>query len=333
MILVEVLILTGASPSSVAITVELLRVANRLRRASGRPAPFRMRLVGSGAASAAAFLGEAEAASEEPSPNVLIVPGLDLVNETVVSKVLTREDAAAARSRLKHADAQKAEIASSCSGVFLLASAGLLDGRQATTSWWLAPLFRRLFPAVSLDTDAMVVRDGRMTTAGAAMAQLDLMLDIIARHTNAELAARCAHYMLVEPRTSQARYIAIRFLTAADERIDRAERWARSRLGKGFSMGELADAAGLSPRTFARRLERATGLSPVRFTQRLRVERAVELLETTRLSLDEISRRLGYAEPSTLRLLLRRHGTGGAREIRAKVRGASRTQKIPLRTP
>lgn len=319
MVQVEILILKGASPSSVAITVDLLRAANRLRRSSGRPDAFAISLAGSGAESAMPFFAAAVTATGDAVPDVLIVPGLALTDEAAVSAALARPDAELARRRLNEAHARGAEIASSCSGVFLLASAGLLDRRRATTSWWLAPLFRRLFPAVTLDTEAMVVRDGRLTTAGAAMAQLDLMLAVIARHAGAELAAGCARYLLVEPRLSQARYMAIRFLTAADERIDRAERWARTRLEQTFSMAELADAAGLGARTFARRLERATGLSPVRFVQRLRVERAVELLETTRLPLEEIAHQVGYAEPSTLRRLLRRQGEG-AREIRATLR-------------
>jgi transcriptional regulator GlxA family with amidase domain len=249
--------------------------------------------------------------------DVVVVPGLGLADEAALSEGLARTDAEDARRHLRQAEARGAEIASSCSGVFLLASAGLLEGRRATTSWWLAPLFRRLYPAVKLDTDAMVARDGRITTAGAAMAQFDLMLAVIARQADADLAARCARYLLVEPRSSQARYMAIGFLTANDERISQAERWARCRLAEAFSTGDLADAAGLTARTFARRLERVTGLSPVRFVQRLRIEQAIALLETTRLSLDEISRRVGYAEPSTLRRLLRRQGARSAREIRS----------------
>ncbi|MFN3513821.1 MAG: GlxA family transcriptional regulator [Phenylobacterium sp.] len=318
MTVVEVLVLRGASPSSVAITVELLQTANQIRIASGRLPPFSVRLTGSGAKAAQSYFGVGAAASVEKA-DVLVVPGLALTNEEAVIEGLSRKDAVAARRRLMEAFTQGAEIASSCSAVFLVAAAGVLDGRRATTSWWLSPLFRRLYPAVSLDTDAMVVTDGRVTTAGAAMAQMDLMLSVIARHSDVSLAERCARYMLLEERKSQARYMAIGFLSGADEQISRAERWARKRLEENFPIGALAEAAGLTARTFARRLERTTGLSPVRFLQRLRVERAVELLETTRLPFDEIARRVGYAEPSTLRRLLRREGGLGAREIRSLV--------------
>lgn len=314
---IEVLVLKGASPSSVAITLEALETANRLRHAAGRPPAFSVRMSGSGARWARAFVGMADGGGEGGPPVVLIVPGLGLFDEAAVLAGLARKDAEWARRRLAAASREGAEVASSCSGVFLVASAGLLEGRRATTSWWLAPLFRRLYPQVSLDTGEMVVTDRGVTSAGAAMAQLDLVLSVISRHADPSLAGRCARYLLLEQRSSQARYMAISFLSGADEKISRAERWARARLAESFSVNMLAAAAGLAPRTFARRLERTTGMSPVRFVQRLRVERAVEMLETTRLSFDEIARRVGYAEPSTLRRLLRREGVLGARDIRS----------------
>ncbi len=317
MVVIEVLVLKGASPSSVAITCELLQTANRLRAAAGRPPAFAVRLWGSGARAARVMFGRAFETAQPGPAGVVVVPGLALTDESAMMEGLARKDMAPARQRLVEAFRDGAEIAGSCSAVFLAASAGLLDGRRATTSWWLTPLFRRMFPAVRLETDAMVVTDGRITTAGAAMAQMDLMLSVIARHGDAALAERCARYMLLEARASQARYMAISFLSAADERISRTERWLKARLDESIPVGAMAAAAGLAPRTFARRLERITGLSPVRFLQRLRVERAIELLETTRLSFDEIATCVGYAEPSTLRRLLRRNGAPGAREIRS----------------
>jgi transcriptional regulator GlxA family with amidase domain len=213
--------------------------------------------------------------------------------------------------------------------VFLVASTGLLDGHRATTTWWLAPLFRQLFPEVILDTDAMVLTDAGLTTAGAAMAQLDLMLSIVARHAGPDLANGCARFLLLDQRQSQSRYMALSFLAAKDERVSRAERWARARLHRTFSISELAKAAGLGARTFARRCEQATGLSPVRFVQKLRIEKAMELLETTRLGLDEIAASVGYADPSTLRKLLHRERKPGARASR--VRGTQGTQPTVAR--
>ncbi|WP_309117020.1 helix-turn-helix domain-containing protein [Saccharothrix sp.] len=97
-----------------------------------------------------------------------------------------------------------------------------------------------------------------------------------------------------------------------------AERWARARLAEDVSVGDVAAAAGMSTRTFARRVERATGLSPVRFLQRLRVETALDLLATTRLPVDEIARRVGYIDPTTLRRVLRRETGRSPRDLRGR---------------
>jgi len=317
MLLVDVLVLKGASAASVAITFELIAVANGIRARAGRPSCFDVRISGSGArwATRLARLSSKEVASRPA--DVVIVPGLAWMDEQLIREGLQRRDAETARKALQAAFRSGAEIASSCSAVFLVASAGLLDARRATTTWWLAPLFRNLFPKVMLDTDAMVLTDGSVTTAGAAMAQLDLMLSIIARHAGPDLADSCARFLLLDQRPSQSRYMALSFLAAADERVSRAERWARARLHRTFSISELAKAVGLGARTFARRCERATGLSPVRFVQKLRIDKAMELLETTRLSLDEIAERVGYADPSMLRKLLHRERTPGARASRA----------------
>jgi transcriptional regulator GlxA family with amidase domain len=121
--------------------------------------------------------------------------------------------------------------------------------------------------------------------------------------------------------------MALGFLAAADERIARADAFARKRLADDIKVDDLAAAAGLSPRTFARRVARAPGLSPVRFLQRLRVERAMELLETSRLPFDEIARQVGYAEPSTLRRLIRRNG--GERPRALRPRAASKEGRGP----
>jgi transcriptional regulator GlxA family with amidase domain len=317
MALIDVLVLEGASPASVAITFELLAVANRIRASAGRPTCFDVRTSGSGSTWARNLANLAPASMADGRADVVIVPGLAWMDGQLVGEGLQRPDAELARETLRIAFGSGADIASSCSAVFLVASTGLLDGRRATTTWWLAPLFRQLFPNVVLDTDAMVVTDGRLTTAGAAMAQLDLMLTIIARHAGPDLADRCARFLLLDQRQSQSRYMALSYLTAADERVSRAERWARARLHQAFSMSDLAAAAGLGPRTFARRCERVTGLSPIKLVQRLRVERALELLETTRLNLEEISEQVGYAEPSTLRKLLHREAALGARTSRA----------------
>jgi transcriptional regulator GlxA family with amidase domain len=315
----DVMVLAGAMPSSVAITADVIATANRLRVAEGRAPLFAPRFSGSGRRMAAGLCADTGAAAEAGragDADVVVVPGLGTTTEASIRDRLERPDARTAIRVLTRVCARGGEIAASCSAVFLLGEAGLLDGRRATTTWWLAPAFQRAYPAVRLDADAMVVADGPVTTAGAAMAQLDLMLALVKRHGGPELADRCARYLLLDGRRSQSRYMALGYLAARDADVVRAERWAREHLGTGISAAGLAAAAGLSTRTFARRVERATGLSPVRFLQRLRVEKAVELLETTDFTVEEIARRVGYAEPTTLRRVLRRATGVRPRELR-----------------
>ncbi len=314
---VEILVLNGSMASGVAITLDVLATANRLRAAAGMPPAFRVALSGSGARQARAMAHEV-CIGGNGAPALLIVPGMGATDERTVESMLARRDGVAAIGRMRAMAAGGSAIAASCSSVFLMAAAGLLAGRRATTTWWLAPAFRRLFPDILLDAEALVVSDGPVTTAGAAMAQMDLMLALVARHAGPALADRCSRYLLLDERRSQAPYMAMGFLAATDDRVARAEAWARERLESGVTVDMLADAAGLSPRTFARRVRRVTGLSPVRFLQRLRLERATELMETTRLPFEEIARRVGYAEPSTLRRVLRRDGGTGPRERRAR---------------
>jgi transcriptional regulator GlxA family with amidase domain len=317
---VEVLVLRGAMASSVAITLDVLSAANRLCAAARQPAAFDIRVGGSDADRARAMAGLSKRKSARGAAGLVILPGLGLSGDDEIRTRLAQPDAVAARRRLVAAVARGAKVATSCSGVFLFAAAGLLAGRRATTTWWLAPLFRRWHPDVRLNADALVVSDGPVTTAGAAMAQMDLMLALVARHAGAGIADQCARYMLMDERRAQSRYMMLSLLAASDDQVLRAEAWARRRLGTAFSVGDLARAAGLSSRTFARRVEKATGLSPVRFLRRIRVERAVELLETTKLPLEEIACRVGYAEPTTLRRALLREAGASARDLRAGLR-------------
>jgi transcriptional regulator GlxA family with amidase domain len=315
----DVLAIKGAMASSVAITLDVLSLANSKCKGAGRPPAFDVRIVGAGAEDFRPFAPAAVSRSPAEAPaRLLIVPAQGLSKADCLSERLAEADADEARHRIYAAAALGAEVASSCTGTLLLASTHLLDGKRATTAWWLAPAFRQMFPQVELDERELIVTDGAFTTAGAAMAQMDLMVGLVARHAGATIAQQCAQTMILDERRSQTPYMAISLLSASDQGVSRAAEWARARLEDGVDVTGLASAAGLSPRTFARRVRRVTGLSPVRFLQRLRAERAIELVETTRLPFDEIARRVGYAEPSTLRQLVRSTSGLGPRELRMR---------------
>ncbi|MCI3133560.1 GlxA family transcriptional regulator [Phenylobacterium aquaticum] len=309
MISVSVLALPGGLASSLAITCDALDTANRISLNGGRSAPFAVQTLRLG---------------REPLPtfgpgDLVIVPGLGGQSEEELTARLAAPAARRAIRIVTQAHAAGATVAASCASTFLLAEAGLLAGREATTTWWLASLFRRRYPDVALNVDRLVVADGRVLTAGAAMAQMDLMLALIARFASGGLSEACARYLLLDQRRSQAPYMAVTFLAGQDETIARAETWVRAHIEDDFSMDDLAAAVGLTPRTFARRLHQVCGLSPVRFAQRVRIEAAERLLETTRLSVDEVARRVGYAEPSTLRRLIRRESRRSPAELRRAV--------------
>lgn len=293
---VVVLDLPDAMASSLAITLDALATANAMWTRTGRQPPFDVRALKVTRATSHAF----------EAGDIVIVPGMggesvDDLTERLASPAIRR-----AVRLVGGARSSGAMIAASCASTFILAEAGLLKGRRATTTWWLAPMFRKRYPEVDLVTEQIVVADWPIATAGAAMAQMDLMLTVIAKFAGSRTSEACARYLLLDRRQSQAPYMAMNFLAGQDDQIAKAERWLRRNIEREVTMDELASAAGLTPRTFARRLKTVCDVSPVRFTQKIRGEIAVMLLETTGLSVDEISRRVGYAEPSTLRRLLRR---------------------------
>ena len=205
--------------------------------------------------------------------------------------------------------------AAACVGTFVLAEADLLDGEEATTTWWLAPLFRQRYPRVRLDETRLIVQSNSVVTAGAALGHLDLALTLI-RRASRELASLTAKYLVADTRSSQAAYTIPGHLVHADPLVHKFERWARQRLAEGFSLDEAAAALATSKRTLARRMQSVLGKSPLDYFQDLRIERAVHLLETSQASVDQIAAEVGYAEGVTLRVLLRRKLGRGVREIR-----------------
>lgn len=287
----------GCMASSAAITHDVIATANRISRAAKRALPFDVNTVRCGPRRNSAELRSAE---------LIIIPGLGIASADELDEKLKSPACRRAGEMLVEAFNSGSTLAASCTSTFLLAQPGLLDGRRATTTWWLAPVFRRRYPKVELATDQIVVADWPIATGGAAMAQMDLMLAVVGRFAGPSLVQACANYLLLDERRSQAPFMAITYLAGRDPRIAKAESWVRDNLARDFAMEELAEAVALAPRTFARRIAVTCGVSPIQFVQRIRIETARYLLETTRLSVEEIARQVGYAEPSTLRRLIRR---------------------------
>ena len=249
------------------------------------------------------------------TPECVIVPAIGFKMPEPLEAALTRPDIQDTAELLRRWQAKGALMAAACVGTFVLAESGLLGGQRATTTWWLAPLFRRRYPDVLLDESRMIVHSGHVVTAGAALSHMDLALWLI-RTVSPELAALTAKYLIVDSRPAQSAYALTDHLVHADPIVQRFERWARARLAEGFSLDRAAKAVGASKRTLARRMQTALGKTPLAYVQSLRVERAVHLLKTGDASVDEVATKVGYADGATLRALLRRNLDVGVREIR-----------------
>jgi transcriptional regulator GlxA family with amidase domain len=318
------LALDGAAESALGVGVDIVGSAARLVEAglvdpATRKATLRQRVVSldglpvrSGAGRMIAVDGPLELRGLGRS-DVLVVPGVFAATESSIAQLLEREEISRAAALLAQASAKGMLVAASCSATFVLGSSGVLDGAEATTTWWLAPAFAARFPAITLVADRMVVvteRGGRTSpvlTAGSAFAHADLMLAILARIGTPSLAKLVARYLLLDERTSQTRYMILEHLRVSDPAVQAAERFAAANLGRQFSMNELARAAAVSPRTLARRVHAALGMTPNEMVQRLRVTRAGHLLATTRASVEEVAGQVGYADAAAFRRVFRRY--------------------------
>lgn len=248
-------------------------------------------------------------------PDCVVVPAIGFKMPGPLEVALGRPDVRDAASLLRQWSGRGTTMTAACIGTFVMAESGLLDDQRATTTWWLAPFFRRRYPNVLLDESNMIVRSGRFVTAGAALSHVDLALWLV-RSVSPQLAALTAKYLIIDSRPSQSAYALSDHLVHADPIVQRFESWARARLKEGFSLDEAAKAVGASKRTLARRMQTVLGKSPLSYFQSLRVERAVHLLKTERASVDEVATRVGYADGATLRALLRRRLAVGVKEIR-----------------
>ncbi|SOE88422.1 transcriptional regulator, AraC family [Caballeronia arationis] len=319
---ISVLALEGVFDTGLAVTLDALRAANSLSaRTMGGSPRFDVSIVGvrRKVSSGQGFTIPVQAITPDLKPDWVIVPALSTTTPDQLVPALGRSDVVQAMAQLVRWRAGGAFIAASCIGTFVLAEAGLLDHREATTTWSLAPLFRQRYPNVLLDESRMLVATEVGVTAGAAMGHLDLALWLI-RKASPDLATVVSRYLLADIRSSQAPYIIPNHLAQADPLIQRFEQWSRQHLKSGFSLQEAANALATSPRSLQRRCQEVLGKSPLAYFQDLRVERAQSLLHGSGLDIDAIAAEVGYVDGATLRSLLRQRLGRGVRELRADLR-------------
>jgi transcriptional regulator GlxA family with amidase domain len=197
-----------------------------------------------------------------------------------------------------------ARLMSICIGAFVLAEAGLLDGRPATTHWAYADRFRARYPRVRLDPKVLYVDDGQVLTSAGTAAGMDLCLHVVRRDHGAEVANGVARMVVMPPHREggQAQYIDQPITAAArDSELRATLEWALTRLREPLPVERLADHARMSPRTFARRFKQVVGTTPGEWVLDQRLLFARRLLETTDQTVDRIAHRSGFGSAATLR--------------------------------
>lgn len=202
-----------------------------------------------------------------------------------------------------------ADLASNCSGAFLLAEAGLLDGREATTHWGYADLFRQRYPQVKLAPEKLITRQDSVYCSGGGMAWLDLALLLIERYGGHDLAMHTAKAQVLDlGRGSQAAYASLRPKKYhQDPVILAAQEWMEAHFSEPVQVEALARRFHLSHRTFIRRFKRATGEPPLHYLQGLRIDAVKRGLESSSESLAKVIQRSGYEDMSSFTRLFRRH--------------------------
>lgn len=305
----SVLCLGGVFDSAVHIVRDVLATAARVSEANGSTSltVSSATLDGQPVQTGSGQVYCPDVAIADSAPDVVLLPGIQVDDDLRnLESALAAPSAGRLYDGLRRWHADGAEIATACTGTWFVAEAGLLDGREATTTWSLAGPFRERYPTVRLRADKMVTLDGSIRCAGAAMAHMDLALSLVTTIFGAAISREVASLLLLDGRRSQAQYMVTEHLRGASEDFRRVDSWVRDHISESFSIAQLAAACRLSPRTLARRVREATGESPLRLVQRIRVAEAAHLLETTSLSFAEITERVGYSEPATLRRLVRR---------------------------
>ena len=295
---VEILAFPRVQLLDVAGPLQVLATANELACETGESAPYDPHVVAgeAGAVTASAGLGlmaEALPASRVAVDTLIVAGGVG-VYEALKD--------AALRRWVRRRAGQARRTASVCTGAFLLAAAGLLDGRRCTTHWRQCGELARRYPALRVESDPIFVRDGDVWTSAGVTAGIDLTLAFVEADLGRAAAVAVARQLVVFAKRpgGQAQFSAGLSL-AADADFDALHAWMAGNLHRDLSVPQLAARAGMSERSFARRYQAATGTTPARAVERLRVEAAREALGSARRSIKDVARRCGFGSEETMR--------------------------------
>ena len=204
---------------------------------------------------------------------------------------------------MKKAGGSCRRVTSVCSGAFVVAAAGLLEGCRATTHWRAAPLLQRRYPGIQVESDRIFVKEGKIWTSAGVTAGIDLALALIEEDLGVEVAKSVARDLVVYYRRpgGQSQFSAMLELDSASDRIRRTLAYVRAHLREALSLDQLAGLAGLSPRQFGRVFLSETGQTPAKAVERLRAEAARALIEKTSDPIEAIARSVGFSDPERMR--------------------------------
>jgi transcriptional regulator GlxA family with amidase domain len=261
------------------------------------PATYRLRLMACVAGPVASSSGAqliARPLAKEPLDTLLVVGGRGTREACACRETLAYVRGAAARAR---------RTASVCSGAFILAAAGLLDGRRATTHWARAADLARLYPQVRVEPDRIFVRDGSVWTSAGITAGIDLALALVAEDLGEAVAKHTAQQLVVYHRRpgGQSQFSALLEADRPDSRFSPLLAWARERLNERLPVERLAERAAMSPRHFARAFAADTGMTPAKAVERLRLEAAREEIESGAAPIEGVAAHTGFGDPERMR--------------------------------
>jgi transcriptional regulator GlxA family with amidase domain len=263
-----------------------------------RPAPYRLQVVAAAPGPVASSAGVSMSAEPFPPPDridtLIVVGGWG-------TRQAMRDEATLAFVRETARSARR--VCSVCSGAFILAAAGLLDGKQATTHWGRGKELARLYPKVKVEADRIFVRAGAIWTSAGITAGIDLSLALIAEDCGESVARRAAQELVVYHRRpgGQSQFSALLELERPDGRFERLLSWARENLAESLGVEQLAGRAGMSPRNFTRVFTTEIGMTPAKAVEKLRLEAARLRVEAGEEPVDRIAALTGFGDPERMR--------------------------------
>ncbi|MBV8398928.1 MAG: GlxA family transcriptional regulator [Acetobacteraceae bacterium] len=313
---VEILVFPAVQLLDVTGPLQVFASANDVTAKAGETPPYEIRIVAAGGQSIEASSGMAIVAhplsSMKAGLDTLVIAGGDGVDAAAADTILVdwvRDRATLARRTV-----------SICTGAFLLAASGMLDGRRATTHWAFCAELARRFPAVRVESDPIFLRDGSIWTSAGVTAGIDLALALVEEDLGRTVALAVARYLVVFLKRpgEQAQFSEVLALQSAEDKFGALHDWIRKHLADDLSLAVLARQAGMSERSFSRHYAEATEQTPARAIERLRVEEARRLLLETRLPVKRISQRCGFGSEETMRRSFLRLVATTPQEYRAR---------------